>query len=104
MGYAIRDMDKLLDKYQVPIGNSSNTNKEELPIDAVDQMADILIKEYDNSLYRRWYCGVIYDYGFAQVEEWRNRASEGREPAKLFSKYVKEARTYKSRRDSGGVP
>jgi hypothetical protein len=94
-------MGNLLDNYQLPKGNSISKTKHELPIDAVDQLADELVREYGNPLYRKWYCGVIYEYGFSQVNEWRKRASEGDEPGKLFSKYVKDTQTYKSNR---GVP
>jgi hypothetical protein len=71
----------------LPIGNSTDTKKE-LPIDAVDKMADELVSEYSNPDYRAWYCGVIYEFGFAKIEEWRNRAREGDYPAKLFSPKV----------------
>ena len=83
---------------RLPIDSSSSKPIKQLPIDAVDKVADELVAEYNNPGYRRWYCGVIYQYGFAQVEEWRKRAVEGRDPARLFSKHVKDARTYKSSR------
>lgn len=86
------------------VGNSRKTNKQELPIDAVDKVADELVRDYSNPDYRRWYCGVIYDFGFDKVEEWRRRAAEGKEPAKLFSKYVKDARTYKPLRGLNSEP
>ena len=60
-------------------------------ISVVDAIADELVAEYSNPDYRRWYCGVINRYGLAKVDEWRRRASEGKEPAKLFSLYVKQA-------------
>jgi len=81
---------------QLPIDNSGKTITKQLPIDAVDKVADELVSEYSNSGFRQWYCGVIYEFGFDKVHEWKRRASEGREPAKLFSKYVKDARSYKS--------
>jgi hypothetical protein len=88
-------MDKI-DFSQHPIANSNNhAIKHELPIEAVDTLADELVAEYNNPGYRRWYCGVIKDFGFSKVHEWRRRASEGKEPAKLFSKYVKDSRTYR---------
>lgn len=82
---------------QHPIRSSKEVSlKEQLPIDAVDKLADELVAEYQNDDFRRWYCGVIYDFGFSKVIEWRKRAAEGSEPAKLFSKYVRDARTYKN--------
>lgn len=83
---------------QHPLGNSDKpSTKHELPIAAVDKLAEELVVEYANSDFRRWYCGVIYDFGISQVLEWRRRASEGDEPAKLFSKYVRDARMYRQR-------
>ena len=79
---------------QLPVGSSSNTTIKQLPIDAVDKLADELVDEYDNLKFRKWYCGVIKDFGYAQVNEWRRRAKEGDSPAKLFSKYVTDARKY----------
>jgi hypothetical protein len=77
-------------------GNSRKVEKLELPIGAVDKVRDELVSEYRNPDFKAWYCGVIYEFGFEKVEEWRRRASEGKEPAKLFSMYVKHARTYHS--------
>lgn len=82
-----------LKKYQVPNG-TSKVEKPTLPVAAVDELADELVKEYSNDLYRRWYCGIIYEFGFATVNEWRTRAASGKQPARLFSKYVRDARTY----------
>jgi hypothetical protein len=88
-----------LNKYQLPNDNSGNRVLiKQLPIEAVDNLADELVEEYDNPQFRRWYCGVVNDFGFTQVYEWRRRAAEGKMPAKLFSKYVKDARTFRTRR------
>ncbi len=83
---------------QLPIDSSSSKPIKQLPIGVVDELADELVAEYDNLKYRRWYCGVINDFGYAQVNEWRRRSKDGNYPAKLFSKYVKDARAYKSPR------
>lgn len=79
-------------KSHLPIDSSPSKPIKQLPIEAVDKLADELVSEYSNPKFRQWYCGVIYQFGFAQISEWRRRALEGREPAKLFSKYVKDAR------------
>jgi len=84
----------LFDNYQLPNDKSSNKKNLDLPIASVDKIADELATEYANQDYRRWYCGVIYEFGFSKVNEWRRRASKGREPAKLFSRYVRDARVY----------
>ena len=89
------DISNILSKKQLPDDNSSSKPSKQLPIDAVDKLADELVTEYSNPVFRQWYCGVIYQYGFAKVAEWRKRAEEGKEPAKLFSKYVKDARTFR---------
>lgn len=65
-----------------------------LAIDVVDKIADELAKDYNNLRFRNWYCGVIYQFGPNKVHEWQIRSREGNEPAKLFSKYVKDARAY----------
>lgn len=81
---------------QLPIVSSSSKPNKQLPIDAVDKLADELVAVYNNSGYRTWYCGVIYEFGFAKVNEWRVRAEEGKSPARLFSKYVKDARAFRA--------
>lgn len=72
--------------------------KRRLPIDAVDKLADELVSEYNNAGFRKWYCGVINDFGFSKVNEWQVRSREGKEPSKLFSRFVKDARTYSGAR------
>lgn len=84
--------------HQMPIGSSSSKDIKQLPIEAVDKLADELVAEYQNPSFRQWYCGVIYEFGFAQVNEWRKRATEGRMPARLFSKYVKDCRSFRGSR------
>lgn len=83
--------------HQLTIDNSCKEPIKQPPINAVDRIADSLVKEYANPGFRRWYCGIIYEFGIQQVFEWQSRAKEGKEPAKLFSAYVKEARIYKKR-------
>lgn len=78
-----------------PIGSWNDKPKYQLPIEVVDTLANELAVQYQNEPYRKWYCGVIYEFGIDKVEEWRRRASEGNDPAKLFSKYVKDWRSYK---------
>jgi hypothetical protein len=90
---------ELLDNKQLPIDSSRlKEPKKQIPIGAVDRLANELVAEYSNPKYRVWYCKVIYEFGVERVLEWRNRALEGREPAKLFSKYVKDASTFRSSR------
>jgi len=84
---------EILNNKQLPKGNRDKVSNR-IPIDSVDVLADELVSEYANPEYRKWYCKVIYKYGLAQTQEWRRRASEGKEPARLFSKYVKDAQTY----------
>ena len=76
--------------------NTEPVKRDKPSIAVVDSVADSLVKEYGNPQYRRWYCGIIYEFGLDKVEEWRKRASEGNTPARLFSSYVKQARTYHS--------
>ena len=81
-------------KSQLPNGNRRDKHNKQLPITAVDKLADELVLEYQNPDFKRWYCSLIYKYGPSKVDEWRVRASEGNEPAKLFSKYAKDYRKY----------
>lgn len=83
----------------LPFANSASTERSKPnkpPLAVVDSVVDGLVKEYDNPKFRQWYCGVVYEFGLDKVEEWRKRACEGNSPAKLFSSYVKQARTYHS--------
>jgi predicted adenine nucleotide alpha hydrolase (AANH) superfamily ATPase len=85
----------------IHLPNDHRTNdlvRRNLAIDAVDELADEIALSYKNLQFRQWYCGVIYDFGFAKVNEWRVRANEGNYPARLFSKYVKDARKYGAKR------
>lgn len=86
-------IDRILN--QLPNDSSSDNVPNRLSINAVDALADELVKEYSNPVFRKWYCGVVNDFGYAQVNEWRNRSRSGKYPAKLFSKYVKDSRTHR---------
>lgn len=90
----------ILENKQLPKDNWENEGNKHLPIGLVDQLADELVREYSNPGYRKWYCKIIYTHGVEQVHEWRRRATEGNEPAKLFSKYVKDAQVFKGSRNS----
>lgn len=79
---------------------SRGFDRSNLSISLVDQLADELATEYDNQRFRSWYCGVIYQFGPSKVHEWRVRAKDANNPARLFSKYVKEAKAYSP---SGGT-
>ena len=62
----------------------------------VDDIANELVKEYNNPDYRKWYCGVIKKFGVARVNEWQDRAKSGKYPGRLFTSYVNEAGGYRS--------
>jgi hypothetical protein len=76
---------------QVADGNNQLPIRQ-LPIEAVDALADELVAEYNNPGFRVWYCGVIYQFGFEQVAKWRLKAANGRTPGGLFGHYVKQVR------------
>lgn len=79
---------------ELAIGNAQLPVKQ-IPIDEVDTLADELVSEYSNPKFRVWYCGVIYEFGIAQVNDWRARAASGISPGGLFGYYVKQARAKK---------
>jgi hypothetical protein len=64
----------------------------QLPTEEVDKLADELVTEYSNPKFRKWYCSVIYEFGFERVAEWRRKAATGHTPGGLFGHYVKQAR------------
>lgn len=92
------DLKTILKDHLVADISGNKLPVKQLPIDAVDRIADSLVSEYVNPEWRKWYCGVIYEFGPAQVEEWRKRADDGKVPAKLFTTYVTQARKYKRSR------
>lgn len=96
----INDLKYLLNTQLRTDSSKSFVNKK-LAIDVVDKIADELASEYNNQRFRNWYCGVIYQFGPGKVYEWQTRARDGKEPAKLFSKYVKDARDYSGSRWAG---
>jgi len=88
------DLETIINNHLPIVSSGNKVPVKQLPIDTVDQYANSLVEEYDNTLWRKWYCGVIYEFGPSRVEEWRVRAKDGKEPAKLFSLYVSQARKY----------
>lgn len=90
------DIKSIINNSQLTNDHSVKKYKKQLPLATVDAIADELVLEFSNPGYRSWYCGVIYDFGIAQVQEWRKRAAEGNEPAKLFSAYVTQSRRKRS--------
>ncbi|MFT4532259.1 MAG: hypothetical protein ACI9T8_000270 [Candidatus Saccharimonadales bacterium] len=96
----VTGISSIIDNNQLPRDSRDKNRNGQLPIGSVDALADELVKEYSNPGYRKWYCKVIYDNGIERVLEWRRRAEEGDYPAKLFSKYAKEASTHRASRDS----
>lgn len=64
----------------------------DLPASVVDDLADELVKQFDNELYRRWYCAAIYDLGLSKIDDLRKKVVTGDKPGKLFSFYVKQER------------
>lgn len=89
------DIKSIIDSH-LPIDSSGKTTYKQLSVEVVDKFADELATTYNNIAFRRWYCGVIYEFGVAKVKEWQQRAKEGKQPARLFSKYVQDGRKYKS--------
>lgn len=66
-----------------------------LSMEEVDRLADELVTEYSNPGYREWYCKVIYEFGPERVRYWQKKCRGGKTPARLFSFYVKQARSGK---------
>ena len=95
----VNGIGQILSDKQLPKDNREKRPDKRIPIGSVDALADELVAEYANPVYRKWYCKVIYKYGVNQVLEWRRRAADGSAPAKLFSKYVKDADTHSGSRN-----
>lgn len=87
-------IDKHLSNHQLANVDKHTTVKRP-PVEQVDSIADELVSEYNNPLYRAWYCGVINKYGASRVYEWHSRAKEGKYPGKLFTTYVNQAGGYR---------
>ena len=91
-------MDQITKDYQLPIDNSGYEPVKRISIGVVDVLADTLVAEYRNPTYRKWYCGAIYEFGPAKIEQWRRRAEDGNQPGRLFTKYVNDARSIRGSR------
>lgn len=57
----------------------------QLSIALVDGEVARLMEKYRNPEFKKWYCKIVYTLGIPKVSELERRASEGKEPAKLFS-------------------
>lgn len=88
-------MDKAFERYQLPTANSNKTLDSNLKLGLVDDLAENLAREFGNLSYKAWYCGLIYKFGPATVEEWRKRSITAKDPGKVFSKYAAQAGGYK---------
>jgi len=89
-------MEHLFNNTELPNESRDTDWRELLSLEQVDQLADDLVRDFANPDFRRWYCGVVYDFGPERVHRWKQVAMEGKEPAKLFSKYVSDARRLKT--------
>lgn len=75
-----------------------------LPLEVVDTFADAFVAYFENPDYRKWYCGVIYEFGLKKVNEWFEKSRTGEYPGKLFTKYVNSARgSYSQKGSTGGT-
>lgn len=66
------------------------TDNRELNYTLVDETAEMLCVEYNNSDFRKWYCKVIMQLGVHRVRELVGICSDASDPAKLFSKRAKQ--------------
>jgi hypothetical protein len=71
----------------------------QLPLELVDLVADGLVRMYENPDYRKWYCGVVYEFGLTKVNDWIKHAKDGNEPGKLFTRYVNGARNLPGKKE-----
>lgn len=82
------------------ISFNRNANKNsELTIVEVDRLADELVAQFNNPEYRRWYCKLIYKFGYQTVMDWKGRVSDANNPATLFSKIASQALKAKEARE-----
>lgn len=66
-------------------------------LSVVDQLAEDLASEHENTGWEKWYCGIIYEFGVEVVSNWRERVLTSDSPGRLFSYIVKQARSEKSK-------
>lgn len=64
-------------------------------IKEVEDLANRICSEFNNSKYFSWYCGVIYDFGISTIEDLMKRVSDADYPGKLFTKIINEWRQEK---------
>lgn len=70
--------------------NGGSNRKADLTLSEVDNLAQELCKDYNNPGFHKWYCKVIHTLGAKEVRNLRNRASDAKYPARLFSKMARE--------------
>jgi hypothetical protein len=56
----------------------------------ISQLAKSLCEQYHNHPYYKWYCKVIYELGIERVLLIQARASDSKQPGKLFTKIANE--------------
>lgn len=78
--------------------NENEDSAKKYPIRVVDEDAARLAKKYDNAGWIPFYCKGIYAVGFSRIHELETRADSAKEPAKLFTKLLKEEIDIVSRR------
>lgn len=76
---------------------STTNNNCQLSIDEVSKFGKEIAVELNNPGYKDWYCGIIYDFGITQVNEWKRIALSKNTPGRYFSTLVREARKQKNR-------
>lgn len=80
-------------------GSLDKTANRKLSTIEVDELADALVREYNNLKFRPWYCSTIYALGSDRVLEIRARVHDSDNPAMLFSKLASEAVRLKKGRE-----
>ena len=84
--------DGLSKKYfSTSIANSSSKAVRKPSIDEVDATANEIVAAYKTLSYRKWYCQLCNKLGIHTVRSLMARASDARQPARLFSVLAKKA-------------
>ena len=72
------------------IGNENSELNRRPTVQQVDDLARQLCNEFSNHEYFKWYCAAVWKLGENRVHELKARVSDAKDPARLFTKLLRE--------------